>query len=91
MVLNVKGWVRITALAALALGAVPVAAPGPAAAATPHCFGERATIIGTSGDDVLRGTAGRDVFVGRGGLDVIDGRGGNDRICGGGQPLDQCT
>jgi hypothetical protein len=47
------------------------------------CAGIRATIVGTTGDDVLIGTAGRDVIVGRGGNDVIAGGGGSDAICGG--------
>ena len=47
------------------------------------CNGLAATIVGTSGDDVLTGTAGADVIVGLGGNDTINGRGGNDTICGG--------
>jgi poly-gamma-glutamate synthesis protein (capsule biosynthesis protein) len=47
------------------------------------CAGIRATIVGTTGDDVIIGTAGRDVIVGRGGNDVIAGGGGSDAICGG--------
>lgn len=46
------------------------------------CGGRAATIVGTSGDDVLDGTTGRDVIVGFGGNDVIRGKGGNDVICG---------
>jgi Ca2+-binding RTX toxin-like protein len=48
-----------------------------------RCFGQRPTICGTNGRDVLRGTPGSDVIVGRGGKDRIEGLGGNDRICGG--------
>lgn len=51
--------------------------------ATPTCLGREATIVGTSGADVLRGTAGADVIVGLGGDDTIDGLAGNDIICGG--------
>ncbi|UDY22873.1 CocE/NonD family hydrolase [Nocardioides sp. Kera G14] len=47
------------------------------------CRGLRATIVGTSGADVLVGTSRRDVIVGGAGNDVIRGRGGNDVICGG--------
>lgn len=47
------------------------------------CGGLAATIIGTSGDDVLTGTAGADVIVGLGGRDRIDGLEGADVICGG--------
>ena len=47
------------------------------------CKGQRATISGTAGNDVLRGTSGRDVMVGLGGRDTLLGLGGNDLICGG--------
>lgn len=49
----------------------------------PRCFGEPATIVGTTGDDLIVGIPGRDVIVGRGGDDIILGGGGSDRICGG--------
>ena len=49
----------------------------------PFCNGVAATIVGTSGDDVLNGTSGDDVIVGLAGNDIINGRGGNDIICGG--------
>ncbi|GAA0611257.1 hypothetical protein GCM10009547_11630 [Sporichthya brevicatena] len=62
-------------------GADPVGPKPPVATAT--CRGEKATIVGTPGDDVLIGTAGRDVIVGLGGNDVIRGRGGDDLICAG--------
>lgn len=51
-----------------------------------RCNGLVATIVGTSGDDVIVGTSGDDVIVGLGGRDVIRGRGGNDTICGGRGP-----
>ena len=47
------------------------------------CNGELATIVGTSGDDVLRGTSGPDVIAGLQGDDEIWGLGGDDVICGG--------
>jgi hypothetical protein len=50
---------------------------------TPTCDKLPATIIGTTGPDVLPGTAASDVIVGLGGADQIDGKAGNDRICGG--------
>jgi len=56
----------------LALGAPPAIT----------CNGIEATIIGTSGDDVIDGTAGDDVIVGLEGNDIIKGKGGNDVICG---------
>lgn len=49
----------------------------------PSCFGVAATIVGTSGNDVLNGTAGDDVIVGLGGNDVINGGTGYDLICAG--------
>lgn len=65
------------------IGVLGVLLPATPASAAPTCFGKRATIVGTPGDDRLVGTGGRDVIVGRGGDDVILGRGGRDRICGG--------
>jgi hypothetical protein len=47
------------------------------------CQGKRATVVGTSGRDVLRGTPGRDVMVGFGGNDKLSGFAGNDLVCGG--------
>lgn len=47
------------------------------------CGGKNATIIGTTGRDVLNGTPGADVIAGLAGHDVIRGRGGRDIICGG--------
>jgi uncharacterized protein len=48
------------------------------------CNGLEATIVGTTGNDVINGTNGDDVIVGLGGNDVINGGGGDDVICGGG-------
>jgi RTX calcium-binding nonapeptide repeat (4 copies) len=56
---------------------------GTARAATPTCFGVLATIVGTSGNDVIHGTNGNDVIAALGGADAIHGRGGNDLVCGG--------
>jgi Ca2+-binding RTX toxin-like protein len=47
------------------------------------CAGITATIVGTTGNDVLRGTPGRDVFVALAGNDVVKGLGGGDLFCGG--------
>jgi Ca2+-binding RTX toxin-like protein len=60
-----------------------VAFVSPAHAARPKCFGKRATIVGSAGDNRLRGTPKADVIVGRGGDDVISGRDGRDLLCGG--------
>lgn len=53
-----------------------------AATSKARCDGKKATIVGTSGVDVLVGTPGRDVIAARKGNDTIRGRGGNDLICG---------
>ena len=47
------------------------------------CHGQKATLVGTDGADVIKGTKKRDVIVGLGGNDKIIGLGGNDVICGG--------
>ena len=44
------------------------------------------TIVGTSGNDLLRGTSGDDVICGRGGADKIIGLGGDDILRGGPGP-----
>jgi Ca2+-binding RTX toxin-like protein len=54
-----------------------------AAADRPTCFGKRATLVGSSGDDVLVGTPGPDVIVARAGDDVVRSRGGVDFVCAG--------
>ncbi|MGJ6963005.1 PQQ-dependent sugar dehydrogenase [Streptosporangium sp. G11] len=48
-----------------------------------YCEGLKATIVGTSGKDVLRGTSGNDVIVGLAGNDVVHALGGDDVVCGG--------
>lgn len=48
------------------------------------CAGQRATIVGTPGDDVLIGTTGADVIAGLGGDDTILAGAGDDLVCGGG-------
>jgi predicted extracellular nuclease len=50
----------------------------------PRCTGLIATIVGTTGNDVINGTNGNDVIVGFGGNDTINGGNGNDIICGDG-------
>ncbi len=77
------------AVLAVAFGlalAVMVGSGTPADAATYTCGGLPATIVGSSGDDVLNGTEGVDVIVGLEGQDLIRGFGGNDIICGGPGP-----
>src|SRR5688500_10606727 len=60
----------------------------PAEAATPKCFGRKATIVGTRRGDELRGTNKADVIVAKGGIDLVRARGGNDLICLGGGEID---
>ncbi|MGQ0678738.1 MAG: calcium-binding protein [Actinomycetota bacterium] len=69
----------LTAMTVVAI--LAMAAPPSHAALT--CDGKVATIVGTSGNNILVGTPGNDVIVGLGGNDTISGLGGNDRICGG--------
>jgi Ca2+-binding RTX toxin-like protein len=71
-----------TALTAAVVWAAALG-PAPASAATPTCFGKKATIEGTAGDDRLKGTVRDDVIVGLRGDDHILGGGGRDRICAG--------
>jgi len=47
------------------------------------CEGRTATLVGSTGDDVLVGTTGDDIILGLEGNDAIRGGAGNDRICGG--------
>lgn len=68
----------LIALALVTAISLPVEAN---AAPSNSCFGRRATIIGTAGDDKIEGTAGADVIVALGGADYVDGKEGNDRIC----------
>jgi uncharacterized repeat protein (TIGR01451 family) len=49
----------------------------------PTCGGRRATLLGTSGADLLIGTPRRDVVLARRGRDRIITRGGRDLICAG--------
>jgi Ca2+-binding RTX toxin-like protein len=72
-------------LAGLLLPVSAEAVPGPVAGAVrpaATCGGQRATVVGTRGDDVLVGTRGRDVIAGRGGDDVVRGGRGDDLLCG---------
>ena len=47
------------------------------------CNGQRATIRGTDGNDVLIGTRGDDIIAGSSGTDYILAKGGNDLVCAG--------
>jgi dipeptidyl aminopeptidase/acylaminoacyl peptidase len=62
----------------------PAQTGGPGPGGTPvRCGGKTATIVGTTGNDVLTGTRKRDVIAGLAGNDRIRGGGGRDLICGG--------
>ena len=73
-------FVALVSAATLILGILAVSA---SAGARARCFGERATIVGTSGADVLIGTDRRDVIAALGGNDRIRAGGRNDLICAG--------
>ena len=68
-------------LLGVALVATVLASPVNAQAGV-LCGDERATIVGTSADDVIVGTDGADVIAGLGGNDQIVGLDGDDLICG---------
>jgi Ca2+-binding RTX toxin-like protein len=77
---------RITAIALLACALaalIAVTASGAESGAAPMCHGERATIVGTDGDDVIQGTEKADVIWAGPGNDTIYGGLGNDIVCGG--------
>ena len=84
-----SGW-RLTRLASIVSALLlMVASPAVAVAADPpRCRGLGATIVGTTGPDLLQGTPGADVIAGLGGRDDIFGGGGDDVICAGGNPAE---
>ena len=65
--------VRLTGVAGLSLALLTLGVPGIASAATPTCFGKRATIVGQVGVERIDGTAGADVIVGLAGRQIISG------------------
>lgn len=73
----------LLALPATALLGAACTLAAPAEAAPPTCHGQRATIVGTAGNDRITGTARADVIVARGGDDVVAAGGGDDLVCGG--------
>ena len=76
----------VLSVALVVAASPPMAASPPARAAVatgPRCLGERATIVGTRGDDTLVGTPRDDVIVSLGGWDRVQGGAGDDRICAG--------
>jgi Ca2+-binding RTX toxin-like protein len=73
----------IALLACLLAAAVAVTASGAESGPAPRCGGERATIVGTDGDDVIQGTEKADVIWAGPGDDTVYGGLGNDVVCGG--------
>lgn len=73
---------RVLLCAASAVALVSGLVALPAASAAPLAKA-KCTIMGTSGDDVLRGTPGDDVICGLRGSDVLIGLGGDDVLRGG--------
>ena len=73
---------RVVLVAVLAIGALVFIGTA-SAAASPTCFGHKATIVGTDGGDRLVGTAARDIIVAGRGHDRVIARQGNDLVCGG--------
>jgi Ca2+-binding RTX toxin-like protein len=75
---------RVFAVSA-AIFVLAALAPSVASAATPRCFGKKATIV--SNKSLIKGTKKADVIFSRSNssLNLIYGKGGNDLICGGPQ------
>ncbi len=71
------------ATALLVVATTLLAPTATARAAATNCGGVPATLVGTSGDDLLTGTADVDVIVGLEGDDRVEGLGGDDVLCGG--------
>jgi VCBS repeat-containing protein len=84
---RIVGSLVLALLVALATSALALAGSGSGSSRSAEdgieCFGLKATVIGTPGDDRLRGTPGDNVVTGLGGEDRIIGGGGHDVICGG--------
>lgn len=79
----VKLTVRTSAAGSTPFDAVYILGSQGLPASPVMCDGQRATILGTSGDNTIYGTPARDVIAGLEGNDTIYGLGGNDIICGG--------
>jgi beta-glucanase (GH16 family) len=74
---------KFLTLGAIALVSALAFLGAPGAAASQTCFGHKATIVGTNGDDHLVGTRARDIIVAGRGHDRVSARRGNDLVCGG--------
>jgi Ca2+-binding RTX toxin-like protein len=77
-----KGRLKATTVAVAAALALLATGSG-AADSAPTCMGEKATIIGTDGDDLIAGTGKDDVIVTFAGNDVINAHDGDDLVCAG--------
>jgi Ca2+-binding RTX toxin-like protein len=73
----------VTSIVGIIVLLVPVGARAGHEDDHPTCLGTAATLLGTTGDDLLRGTAGHDVISGLSGNDTVLGLGGDDYVCGG--------
>jgi Ca2+-binding RTX toxin-like protein len=73
----------IALLACAVAALIAVASSAAESGVAPMCHGERATIVGTDGDDTIIGTEKSDVIWAGSGDDTIYGGLGNDVICGG--------
>ena len=78
-----EGVMKFLKVGAIALVSALAFLGAPGAAASQTCFGHKATIVGTSGNDQLIGTAARDIIVAGRGRDRVRARRGNDLVCGG--------
>jgi Ca2+-binding RTX toxin-like protein len=76
--------IRVTASGVQSLVEEDLRNPRGVAIEPPRCAGRIATIIGTTGPDVITGSAANDVIAGLGAGDRINGLGGKDIICGAG-------
>jgi Ca2+-binding RTX toxin-like protein len=83
---GIKGQAQIRPSSSILCAAIVLLIAGliaPAAEAKPKCKGQKATKVGTDGDDVIRGTGGRDVIVAKGGNDQIFSGENQDLVCAG--------
>jgi Ca2+-binding RTX toxin-like protein len=84
MSLRVNNALRCVGVLVLtASGGVGASLAASAPAGATSVGGQKCTIVGTPGNDVLRGTSHHDVICGLGGNDILMGGGGNDTLIGG--------
>ena len=75
---------RLKAMTVAVAATLALLATGAGAAdTTATCMGEKATIVGTEGDDLIAGTSKDDVIVSLAGNDVISAHDGDDLVCAG--------